>query len=777
MNILFPRHGSTDGSASRFRGCLLLLTAFFIQSFDVCAADADTAFFNRHRHLLQIEWTQPFGYESVRSNHAPLAPYLGNGDVGVIAYTAANRQTLRIAKVDFVTDGWNDWAGNGAAALPIGELSITVGGEIGGNFHYTMDQLSATLTMVPASQPETQMSTWLTPDENFIITEVQNISAEDVRLHVGLLPLQHPDCGTSTTVNGDIAQVARRTKCGENVRWVAQAGISTRVIGTENTECRTGYDGNSSGKGTEQEFVIKAGERAYIATYISGTAKTDDPKWEEAREKLAMLTPKTIGKWRKAHQEWWGRMWKRSYVDTGDALLNQQYLTSIYLMASAYRPQSPSCGGMYGVWNMEDDMMYHGDIHLNYNSQSGFYSVFSANRPELALPFFDFLERVAPEGRRRAQEEMGMVHPSLQGKRCRGMLFPVSALGIGEFYGEYWQQTMDAPFNIPLWNWYYEYTGDTDFLRKRAYPFIRECGDFYEDYLQKEPFGTTYRYSIITGGHENSWDLNPPSDVAFVELTFRLLLRYSELLDTDHERRGLWRDILDHLPGYRVISPTQQPNEGRPVFAKNEDGWDMPAHAIQMHCAYPCETLNLHSDQRLQEIGRNTLYYYGVSQQGFTETMNELGLSAFVMGARLGFSPDILLEKLRVLSARHGKNLLITDGHHCLEKTAIVETLNSMMLQSVEGTLHFFPCWPATPASFTRLRTKGAFVVSADFDGHSVRHIEVTSGKSNVCRIRNPWPGRNVSVKSGRHNVTFEHDGTDIVFPTREGSVYDIRPQ
>ena len=62
-------------------------------------------------------------------------------------------------------------------------------------------------------------------------------------------------------------------------------------------------------------------------------------------------------------------------------------------------------------------------------------------------------------------------------------------------------------------------TGDMEFLRDRAYPY-----------------------------------LNPPSDVAFVDLTFRLLLRYSELLNVDADRRALWRDIQAHLPQYKVIS-------------------------------------------------------------------------------------------------------------------------------------------------------------------------------------------------------------------------------
>lgn len=58
---------------------------------------------------------------------------------------------------------------------------------------------------------------------------------------------------------------------------------------------------------------------------------------------------------------------------------------------------------------------------------------------------------------------MGIMHPSWEGKSCRGILFPVGALGIGVFYNYYWQQTMNAPFNVPLFSWYYEYTGDLNF--------------------------------------------------------------------------------------------------------------------------------------------------------------------------------------------------------------------------------------------------------------------------------------------------------------------------
>jgi alpha-L-fucosidase 2 len=40
-----------------------------------------------------------------------------------------------------------------------------------------------------------------------------------------------------------------------------------------------------------------------------------------------------------------------------------------------------------------------------------------------------------------------------------------------------------------FWN-HYEYSGDIDFLKNRAYPFFREVAQFFEDYLIKDETGT-----------------------------------------------------------------------------------------------------------------------------------------------------------------------------------------------------------------------------------------------------------------------------------------------
>lgn len=749
----------------------LILPAHILARQHIHTPKADALFFSEKETMLTARWNEPFGYETIKSNHAPLGPYMGNGDVGVVCHTSANSQTLCISKVDFVTDGWEDWAGYGPAALPTGGIKMVIESPLDDrHFSYTMNQRKAELEMTSGTRQPVNMISWMTMDDNIIVTELTAKEPVNVLLEVfadSLSDRYH----TSAHVQDEIGQVTRRSYT-KDVRWISRAAISSRILGANaSTQCRSNHK-------TQTRFELTPKKTVYILTYVSGGGMDDNAHTGKALSRLKELSAKEVAHLKQAQQRWWYEMWTRSYVETNDSLLNRQYLTSIYLLASAYSTHSPACGGMYGVWNMDDRMMYHGDIHLNYNSQAGFYSLFSANRPELATPYYDFIGKLIPEGRRRAREEMELVHPSWKGRSCRGILFPVGALGIGVFYNYYWNQTMNAPFNIPLFSWYYEYTGDTDFLRDRAYPFIRECGDFYEDYLQKEKDGDSYLYTITTGAHEGSWDKNPPSDLAFVELTFRLLLRYSHILGVDQEHQSLWQDIVSHLPSYPVVMPTRTPNEGLPVFAKNAKGWDLPNHAIQMHPVYPCELLNLNSSTQLLNTARNTIYYYGVSQRGFTECMNELGLSAFVMGARIGLSPEVLIENLKAIIHKTGANFLITDGHHCMEKTAIVETINSMMLQSVDNIIQVFPCWPHKAASFKRLRAKGAFLLSADYDGNSVTSLTLYSEKGNTCHIKNPWPGHKIVVTTNNHKQQETGMNNDIcTFSTTCGTTYHIEPR
>ena len=203
----------------------------------------DTSFFAGKKELLTATWHEPFSYSSIKSNQAPLGPYMGNGDVGVVAFTSDNSQTLKISKVDFVTDGWTDWAGSGPAALPVGGVTVTVNSPVCSGFTtvnhpdpsafcYQMDQLNSELRMTTATAQQVKMTSWMSMEENVIITELTNPSNTPVSISVDTYADSRSAAyATTADVEGTVARVSRQTKT-EKVRWISQAGISTRIVGT-----------------------------------------------------------------------------------------------------------------------------------------------------------------------------------------------------------------------------------------------------------------------------------------------------------------------------------------------------------------------------------------------------------------------------------------------------------------------------------------------------------------------------------------------------------------
>ena len=169
---------------------------------------------------------------------------MGNGDVGVVAFTSDNSQTLKISKVDFVTDGWTDWAGSGPAALPVGGVSITVNSPVRSGFisvnrpdttafAYEMDQLAAELRMRTATAQQVKMTSWMSSSKNIIVTEITSASGDAVSVSIDTYAESGMErYATTADVHPDLAIVTRQTHT-DNVRWISQAGISTRILGAK----------------------------------------------------------------------------------------------------------------------------------------------------------------------------------------------------------------------------------------------------------------------------------------------------------------------------------------------------------------------------------------------------------------------------------------------------------------------------------------------------------------------------------------------------------------
>jgi hypothetical protein len=146
---------------------------------------------------------------------------------------------------------------------------------------------------------------------------------------------------------------------------------------------------------------------------------------------------------------------------------------------------------------------------------------------------------------------------------------------------------------------------------------------------------------------------------------------------------------------------------------------------------------------------------------------------------RVGHDPEDVLAKLRRnLTEWSFPNLMIFSGGGGIENCAgVPSTINEMLLQSHEGVMRLFPVWPRNrDASFGRLRTVGAVLVSAELRQGEVTSLVIESEKGRECVLQNPWPGRAVRLsRNGRPSETLT--GNPLRIRTAAGERLAITPE
>jgi len=512
----------------------------------------------------------------------------------------------------------------------------------------------------------------------------------------------------------------------------------------------------------------------------------------------------------------WQKYWAKSSVDLGsmNTLLESYYYGSQYLIGSASR-EGKVAPGLFGPFNTNDATGWNGDYTLNYNFQSQYYGVYTENRPNVALPFFDAINSSITLGKQRAQRrpwdqnawqagwpsgdgEPGQAQDNYWSTNMPGGYKGIELPGhVGPFGLAGWTdraQRSNAAFAATTYIDHVEYTQDLDFLSKRAYPFLLLVVDFYQSYMQKvnsSHHEDGYIWSIPSDCSmelclpTHQLEQNPIVDVALLRRVLAAALSFSKTLKLDEPRRALWLDILTHLPPPLT---TIDPVTNATVFAEanytvgtfGANAWFPLDYFAPLH---PGSGISLSSDAETLQTMRNTVE--GINRiNGWAP---ESGMQMAWIGAvRVGYNgTDLLLKAKQILSDPNVfyPNFYPITGGGGLEQAGVTLAINEMLMQSHEGYIHLFPVWPKDQAaSFEQLRAKGAFVVSAVHDPrlglqriNSV-HIKydpvnaeaaVAQEEAQLCRVLNPWSENHAPV-----NVTVVCGGVKSQWEAPQQQLY-----
>jgi hypothetical protein len=596
-----------------------------------------------------------------------------------------------------------------------------------------------------------------------------DLSAEGGALE-GQITAKLPDERAKETADSGVTEGASRREETQllwrfferGVRVKTGAACAVRVLGGGST------------------FRLVPGKTVRIVAVTSSQLQANDPRESAVRANLA-VDETSLRATRLHHEAWWRDFWSRSSIEIPDKLLEQRYYLSQYVLASGSRDlEFPP--GLFG-WVTTDHSRWNGNYFLNYNFFAPFYGLYAANHIEQAGPCSHPLFRVAE----RTGKDKSVRTPDIEGiYQCRAIAPMGCFRAAGRPFavnGKSPEQKSNGAYScVPLaMHWYATY--DLDF-GKQAYPYVKGVATFWEHWLKFEN-GQYNDYNDPV--HEESGpDVNALHSLALCRMVMSLALDMSKELGVDADRRDKWVHIRDHLAPYPTCTVRELPKQFWPKhLAADEATLNLPIfrytatgtpwwvdNTVGIQHIFPAGGIGLDSPPELLERARNQI-------KVMNRWVDFNGMNSFyAAAARVGYEPRIILAEMhRMVATIGGPNGMLPGNPHGMEHLSIVpNAIQEMLMQSHEGVIRFFPCWPQDQdARFRNLRAFGAFLVSADYRGGTARNVQLVSEKGRPCTVQNPWPGTKVALRrEGKPAEVLT--GSRFTFQTKPGEQLLMAP-
>lgn len=203
---------------------------------------------------------------------------------------------------------------------------------------------------------------------------------------------------------------------------------------------------------------------------------------------------------------------------------------------------------------------------------------------------------------------------------------------------------------------------------------------------------------------------------------------------------------------------------------------------VQFAGIHPASTITLDSDPTTLQLARQTVW--GQNFMSRWSPVNGLCL-AWPLAAKIvdggapstsEFGTSTLLDAFeQALNRTMQPNLWPSMNGGGVEQVGATQACNDLFLQSVGGSLRFFPGWePGAAVSFDRLRTIGAFLVSASRDASGGVHgVSIVSEVGGRCSIRTATTPTVMCQGTGTA-VAVSCKSGNCAFDTNPGTTYTI---
>lgn len=531
---------------------------------------------------------------------------------------------------------------------------------------------------------------------------------------------------------------------------------------------------NNSGSVTSKngELELRGVKKATILL-VGSTSFYHKNFKQQNRQTLALAENKSFENLLKRHIKNYQKLFNRMDFDLGghalDAVATDKRLKSMkegaddpdmvaklfqygrYLLISSSRPGT-NPANLQGIWNKDIEAPWNADYHLNINLQMNYWPAEVTNLSELHEPFFDLLDRVEKRGEITAKKQYGIdrgavIHHTTDlwapaWMRAEQAYWGAWIHGGGWTAQHYWEHC--------------QYTQDKDFLKNKAYPFMKSIAEFYLDWLVWDEKSQSWVSSPETSP-ENSYIANDskPAAVSFgsamghqiIGEVFSNVIKAAKVLGIDDNFIKEVKSKKEKLHPGVIIGKDGRILEWNNPYDEPEKGHRHMSHLYALH---PSDQITIDKNPEAFEAAKKTIAYrlkYGGAGTGWSRVW------MINLNARL-FENDKAEDNIKKFFERSVADNLF-DMHPPFQidgNFGFTAGIAELLMQSHEGFIRILPTllpsWKT--GKISGLKARGNIEVSIEWKDNKLMKLGLTSAKEKTIKIVYNSVDKNINLKANQ---------------------------